>query len=159
MPEIANLTSMTAQELFDFHYTDDRPVYLLIDGALRLVENMQHHTEGTTYIGGGFDVLLEGDEEYRYIDKYADVYLDEHYVPINILDDDAAYQGALIDALLGDDDDWTVTVEAHELPPDMAAQIPPGVKMWHPGDPIPELRIGPTRVDIESEDSHDQTND
>ncbi len=71
---------MTAQDLFDWHYSDDSPIYMLLNGEPRLVENIQHHTIGTTYVGGGYDVLLEGEQEYRYIDKYDDVYLDEHYV-------------------------------------------------------------------------------
>ena len=105
MTAITDLTRMTAQDLFDWHYSDDSPIYLFVGDALRLIENIQHHTIGTTYIGGGYDVLLEGDEEYRYIDKYDNVYLDENHTPISNIDDDAdstAIEQGLIDALLDD---------------------------------------------------------
>lgn len=150
MPTITDLTRITAQDLFDFHYSDDSSIYLLIDDTLRLVENIQHHTVNGVYIGGGYDVLLEGDDEYRYIDKYDAVYLDEHCTPINSIDDDTdpATEQGLIDALLNDADEWTLTTEAHALPPDVEDHIPSGVVMWQPGDPSPDLRFTPKQVEL-----------
>ena len=158
MTSTATLTRMTAQHLFDHHYSDDRPLYLLVNDELCAIDNIQHATIGTTYIGGGYDVLLESEQDYRYIDKYDDVYLDEHYAPINDLDAElTATDQCLIDALLDDAPEWTVTTETHALPPDVANRIPSDIRMWQPGDPIPNLRIGNTRVELNDE-THGEIN-
>lgn len=76
MINIADLERLDAQHYWDFHYTDDRPLYLVIDAVSRRIEYISHHMDGTTYVGGGWDIRLEGEQEDRFIAQYADVYLD-----------------------------------------------------------------------------------
>jgi hypothetical protein len=99
MPEMDNLTRMTAQRYYDFFYRDGSPAYLLIHDVLRPVENIQYHTVGTTYVGGKFDVFLEGESECGQVEKHSIVYVDEHYIAPTTPDDtESTTEQTLIDA-------------------------------------------------------------
>ena len=79
-PTMADLQQMTADDLYNFH-CDDSPAYMIIGGQLRLIEYMSYCMESNTYIGGAFDVALEGEDYDRRVELYADVYLDTRSLP------------------------------------------------------------------------------
>jgi len=148
-PEMANLKRMTAQRYYDFFYRDDSPVYLLINDVLRPIDNIQYHTVGTTYVGGKFDIFLEGEDECRQVEKHSIVYVGDFHIATSSPDDDTkpVMAQGLIDSPLDDADEWTVTTETHALPP--------SVVMRKPGDPVPDLRIAPTRPDANKDNADD----